>query len=242
MRPKDRRRRQAQTDLADKPKLDGFAAAKMANITTTKNKAPTNSELPGRRASRQQTATSIRGTLNRESARHLTSLFNSGLRDDVPVELDDDMGVPEERTPENLPAIISTAIANTDETMIIPKWHQLKNLHGYRAQQIRALGRQIFEVFTDTPIEDIQACTTLSNDTIEVQAMMAWIKKNGVRNDKMEMDFDAVMPGYKADVQNWDVEGFSFLLVRDDYGHYVWGWPGGRGVHLEEEPPRPMLR
>lgn len=245
MRPRDRRRGQTTVLEGDKPVIDGFAMAKEANIVNARNHSVANTELPGRQATAHQTRTAIRANFSEEASGHLADLLNSDLRDNVPVHFDNDIddtveGV-ERRTPENLPAIISTAVARTDD-MIVPEWHQLRNLPGYRAEQIRALGRQIFSMFTDTPIEDIQACTTLSNDVQEVQAMMAWIKNNGVRNDKMEMDFNQLMRGYMADVQSWDAEGFSFLLVRDHSGHYVYGWPGGRGVHLTQDAPRPLLR
>jgi hypothetical protein len=245
MRPRDRRRGQAAVIDGDKPIIDGFAMAKEANICNARNNSVTSSEMPGRQATSQQTRAAIRTNLSESASSQLADLLNSDLKDVVPVHFDNDIedttnGV-ERRTPENLPAIVSTAIANTDG-MIIPKWHKISNLQGYRAEQIRAAGRQIFGMFTDTPIEDIQACTTCSNDVEEVQAMMAWIKKNGVRNEKMEMDFNQLMRGYKADAQSWDAEGFSFLLVRDSEGHYVYGWPGGRGVHLTEDAPRPMLR
>lgn len=242
LRPRDRRRRDVAT--VDAPAIDGFAMAKEANIAKANNHDVANTELPGRRVTASATRNSLRGTLSAEASAHLSSLLSSDLKDEVPVHFDDGEHVEgvTPRRPENLPTIISTAVARTDDNWIVPEWHQVRNLPGYRAEQIRALGRQIFRMFTETPLEDIQTCTTLSNDVQEVQAMMAWIKKNGIRNDKMEMDFNQVMPAYKADVQSWDVEGFSFLLVRDPSGHYIYGWPGGRGVHLEEEPPRPMLR
>lgn len=243
-RPRDRRRGQTTVLDGEKPVIDGFAMAREANIVNARNQSVANTDLPGERATAAQTRTAIRGTLTAEAASQLSHLMNSGLRDNVQDDLHNvapTEGV-ERRKIETLPAIISTAIARTDENMIIPQWHQVRNLPGFSASAIRALGRQIFNLFTDVPVEDVQCCTTLSNDENEVKAMMAWIKKNGICNEKMKMDFDQVLPAYAPYVQAWDVEGYSFLLVKDPMGHYVYGWPGGRGVHLEQEAPRPMLR
>lgn len=245
MRPRDRRRGQATVIESDKPVIDGFAMAKEANIVNARNNSVTSSDMPGRQATSAQTRASIRGGFSDLASDHFTALHRSDLRDDVPTHSDEDDALVSDgvdrRTPENLPAVISTAITLTDD-MIIPQWHKVQNLPAFCAQQVRALGRQIFKEYTDIPVDDIQTCTTLTNDVREVQAMMAWIKKNGVRNDEMKYDFNDLMPGYHADVQNWDAEGYSFLLVRDHSGHYVYGWPGGRGVHLTEDAPRPMLR
>lgn len=41
--------------------------------------------------------------------------------------------------------------------------------------------------------------------------------------------------GIEADVSLWHTENYSFLLVRDFAGCYVYGWAGGRGVHLEND-------
>ena len=252
MSPRDRRRGQTTTIDGAKPVLDGFAMAREANIVNARNQGVSNTELPGRKATPQQSRATFHGNFTPELAGHMGNLLNSGLTDDIPIDFGNDIdtteGVDAPPKIENLPAILSTAIAKTDN-LIFPLWHQVKDLPNYRASAIRALGRQIFGMFTDTPIEDIQCCTTIPNEPgqranrrEEVQAMMAWIKKNGVKNDEMRMTFEELMPGYEADVQAWDAEGFSFVLVKDPSGYFVYAWPGGRGVHLEQEPPRPMLR
>lgn len=245
MRPRDRRRGQSTLIDGDNPVVDGFAMAKEANIVAARNRGVANIDLPGQQATAQQTRTSVRNSFSGQASGHFSGLSSSDLRDDVPTNYAENnatiSGGEDRRTPENLPAIISTAIALTED-MIIPQWHKVCNLPAFCVQQVRSLGRQIFKEYTDIPVDDIQTCTTLTNDVREVQAMMGWIKKNGVRNDEMKYDFNDIMPGYHADVQSWDAEGYSFLLVRDHSGHYVYGWPGGRGVHLTEEAPRPMLR
>src|SRR5690606_1681349 len=145
LRPRDRRRRGVDVDIADAPAIDGFAMAKEANITKANKHDVATTELPGRRATAQKTRSSLRGAaLSEEASSHLSSLLSSDLRDDVPVNFDNDETMDTfdgigRRTAENLPAIISTAVAATDDAMIVPEWHQVRNLPGYRAEQIRAL-------------------------------------------------------------------------------------------------------
>lgn len=214
--------------------------------------------VPGKSASRtvtQRAATNIRMTpeASARAAGHIGSLMNSGLVDDISdaeamrlAGMDNDGDetdgyvddVP--RTPENLPAVISTAITETGGE-INPDWHQVRNLPGYAVNQIRALGRQIFRQFTDIPVDDIQTVTTLTNSEREVQYLMAWLQRFGQKDDEANIDFEATMPGYTADAQLWNVEGFGFLVVRDFAGYYVYGWPGGRGVDLEHDTPPPRL-
>jgi hypothetical protein len=142
---------------------------------------------------------------------------------------------------ENLPAVINTAVS-TSGMHIEPKWHQIKHLPGYLADGIRAMGRAVFAPVTDTPIEDIQVLSTLSNDDVEVKAMATWLKRNGVRDDAMEMKFHEILPGYGADVQVWSAEGFKFIVVRDPMGHYIYGVGEGRGTRVSGSAEAPRLR
>jgi len=187
----------------------------------------------------------MRANLSGEAAHKYASIMSAGLRDvltdeEAAINAGFTEGV-EVPVPENLPAVISRQIATTGGE-IVPEWHMVKRLPGYLRNQVRAFGRLVLSQFTDTPIEDIQTVTTLTNDEIEVRALMAWIKANGIRDDRAEMDFGQTIPGYRADVQIWNVKDYSFLLVKDFAGYYVYGWPGGRGVHLENDAPRPLLR
>jgi hypothetical protein len=141
---------------------------------------------------------------------------------------------PEVPNPENLPAVINQAM--TQSGVRTPEWTMVRDLPGYMANSIRVLGRQVFNQFTDTPVEDIQAVTTLTHSDIEVRSLMSWIRKNGVCDDSAHMDFDNVMPGYTAKTRLWKVKDYDFLLVEDMGGKYVYGWPGGRGVHLDNQP------
>ena len=150
------------------------------------------------------------------------------------------------RNPENLPAVVGQALMAHGDTEYPddwqPKWSQVKHLPGYLKNAIRALGRQVFGQFTDTSIEDLQVMATLINSEIDVRRMMAFIRKNGVKDDEATLDFNRSMQGYNADVQLWRMVGYEFLLVQDFAGYYIYGWPGGRGVHLPAPTQRGQLR
>jgi hypothetical protein len=150
---------------------------------------------------------------------------------------------PEIPNTENLPAIISREVAQTGGR-INPEWHEVKQLPGYFQSAIRALGRSVFRQFTDTPIEDIQVLTTLGNinSEHEVTGMMDWIRRNGARDDAAAIDFSQIMPGYNADVSFWRTKDYSFLLVHDFAGYYIYGFKGGRGVHLAARPEPRRIR
>lgn len=216
-------------------------------LTTAKPDAgtPTAVEPPGRRASAAQTRASIKAPNNPAAAmRHLSDLLaNAG---DVEDEISDEEAAriagrdgdvtdgyePIPPTPQNLPAILSRAVAETGEHLIVPEWHMVRNLSGYAQRIIRMIGRDIFRQFTNTPLEDIQVLATLSNSDEEVNGMANWIRQNAVKDDEVTLDFGAVMPGYTAKGQLWNAFGYTFLLVRDQMGNYIYAWPGGRGVHV----------
>ena len=208
--------------------------------------------LPGKKAKRRQSRRlQLDPEIVQTAARHLANLphaddeisdaeamRHAGADDDG----DDTVGItPVPPTTENLPAVIHHEVALTGGR-IDPEWHQVKHLPGYLQSGIRALARQVFRQFTDTPIEDIQILTSVANLNPErdVVGMMDWIRRNGAKDDSATLDFERFMPGYSADASLWRTKDYSFLLVRDFGGYYIYGWSGGRGVHLA--PPRETRR
>ena len=181
-------------------------------------------DLPGRKATAAKTRASVRAPSDERSFGFLSDLARSGMQDDVVHGNLDTLGsdtVPV--NPENLPTIISTAVAETGA--ICPEWHMVRNLPGYMQSAIRAMGRAVFAPFTNTPIENIQVVSTLSNPEPEVRAMMNWIRENGRRDDEAELHFHEIMPGYGARTQIWTAAHCTFMLVQDHAGYYVYGWP-----------------
>lgn len=212
--------------------------------------------MPGRQAGRRprQRAVDVDAATMTTASQHLSSLGQHDMQDEISDDealrrsglgdVHNDVGhEPVEPNLENLPAVIRQEVAQTGGH-VDPEWHQVKHLPGYFQQGIRALGRSVFRQFTDTPIEDIQVLTTLGNinPEQEVVGMMQWIRRNGARDDAAGIDFDQIMPGYNADVSYWRTRDYSFLLVHDFAGYYVYGWQGGRGVHIAPPAERKRLR
>lgn len=147
-------------------------------------------------------------------------------------------GDPEPRNPENLPAIISKAMVKqgTDLDVVEPEWHMVKHLPGYLAAPIRALGRKVFAPFTNTAIEDIQVLADLGggpNTEAEIDAVSRFVSSRGTRDSAAELQFEKVLPGYQADVVFYNAEGYTFMLVKDFMGNYIYSWPQKDSKSLE---------
>lgn len=129
--------------------------------------------------------------------------------------------------PADLPAVVNNDIAVLSD--IEPEWHQVKHLPGYLRSPIRALGRQIFGTFTDTPIENIQVLAELEgqgpNSPREINAVARWLLKHGVKDNQAVMNFERSIPGYNAEIVVYRARGYTFLLVRDFAGKYIYTWP-----------------
>lgn len=108
-----------------------------------------------------------------------------------------------------------------------PRWTCIKSTPGYFRDGIRQLGRQIFALYTEIPIEDIRVMSTLIQPEQDVGRMLEWIVVNGVRDLKAELDFEASLPGYCAEMQIWSAQGFQFMAVKDFAGYYIYAWPTG---------------
>ncbi len=179
----------------------------------------------GTTASPSRTANKANNALNDPRAfSMLNDLMGSELGADEPDEVTDVST--EVLTPEELPAVISSAMTKAGE--VVPEWHMVKNLPGYMQQAIRKLGKMVFAQYTRTPIEKIQVLANLQgngpNSEREMSAVANWAVENGTRATTGEIDF-SVMPGYKADVVIYNVEGSQLMIVKDDFGQYVYAWP-----------------
>ena len=139
------------------------------------------------------------------------------------------------RTQEALPAVISSAIARCGGGLQ-PRWRMVKDLPEMGRRSIQALGGAVFAQFTDTPVERIQTLTTLTNSEAEVRAMLGWLKANADHDEVARMDFSQTIPGYTADAHIWKAEGYSFLVMQDFAGTYIYAWPGGRPEKVGVSP------
>ncbi len=142
----------------------------------------------------------------------------------------------EEPNNQNLPAIISRAL-RADNLRAVPKWTQVRHLPGYLQNGIRGLGESVFKQFTKTPLEDIQIVSSVISGETEVRGLIGWIQRNGARDESVKLNFGATFGddqnGVEAGTSLWRTKDHSFLLVQDFSGYHVYGWVGGRGVHLQ---------
>ena len=149
----------------------------------------------------------------------------------------DDPGYPDPEPPEDLP---STRV-NTENLPAVagarlqaagvqePDFHKVSNLPGNMNRAIRTLGRALFRSLTRTPTDDVHMVGNLNgqgpNTRAEVNAVAGWVRDTGERVTDGEIDFDTTIPGYQADIQQWTASGIRWLLVRDEFGDYVYSWP-----------------
>lgn len=149
----------------------------------------------------------------------------------------DDPGYPDPEPPEdlpstrvntvNLPAVAGARLqaAGVQE----PDFHKVSNLPGNMNRAIRTLGRALFSSLTRTPTDDVHMVGNLNgqgpNTRAEVNAVASWVRDTGERVTDGEIDFDTTIPGYQADIQQWTASGIRWLLVRDEFGDYVYSWP-----------------
>lgn len=172
-------------------------------------------------ASKSKTRQSLKGQLSTKGLEQLKTLSASGLKDEISV---DDQGyVQTEVTPTTLPAVINKNLST--KTGIQPEWHMVKHLPGYMQTAIRALGRQVFRVYTTVPLEQIQVLSTFTNSTKELRAVGNAVRKMGTDITKGTIDFDKIIPGYSADMAVYRYKGIDVMFVQDEHGQYMYAWP-----------------
>lgn len=151
----------------------------------------------------------------------LTNHPDDGTDDEVGTDLEQRI------TNDEVPAVMNDALAIAGD--IAPEWHMVANLPGNMKQAIRRLGKAIFDQYTSTPTDKIQMIGNLGgqgpNDPKEINAVAQWVNKHGEPVTDGEIDFSNIMPGYKANMKVYNVEGVQVMLVQDEYGQYIYAWP-----------------
>ncbi len=190
---------------------------------------PRNTDPRGRAANQSDT---LRATRNIQPNDRMRDLLGR-MRD---IEADDDEGYPDQEpgtdlaqrvNTDNLPAVAGQALqaAGTQN----PDWHKVSNLPGNMNRAIRTLGKQLFRSFTNTDTNDIHMIGNLGgqgpNSTAEVNAVAGWLRNNGEDLGTGDIDFDTSIPGYTADIKQYRASGIRWLLVRDEFGNYIYSWP-----------------
>jgi hypothetical protein len=149
----------------------------------------------------------------------------------------------------NLPAVAGQALqaGGVQE----PDFHKVANLPGNMSRGIRTLGRHLFRGLTRTPTDDIWMIANLGgqgpNTRQEVNAVANWVRNHGDDLGDGNIDFDATIPGYNADIRQYSAAGIRWLLVNDEFGNYIYSWPEQDSVdarntrELGNVPNRPRL-
>jgi len=171
----------------------------------------------------------------------------------------DDTGYPDPDEPENLPA---HRVDNQNLPAVAgqalraagvqdPDFHKVANLPGNMSRAIRTLGKHLFRSMTSTPTEDIWMVANLGgqgpNSPAEVNSVANWVRNHGDDLGDGNIDFDTTIPGYNADIRQYSAAGIRWLLVRDEFGNYVYSWPENDSVdahnarELDHRPNRPRL-
>ena len=246
-------RARSRTKTADRPDLSAFDRAFADQVAGSQNVPAAQQQgqeerLPSRpTASRGRTrSAAASATMSPEAGEKLSFLSRLGLEDEISDEeaadragaslWDDDDDEGEVPTPtrtgteltsiENMPTVVGQQLDQAGVEN--PEWHQVKHLPGYLQSAIRAMGRQVFGSFTRTPIEDIQVVANVGggpNTEREVKAVATWLHSHGKKDTDGEMDFQQSIPDYGADFAIYKKDGFTFMVVKDFAGHYIYSWP-----------------
>lgn len=181
-----------------------------------------------RGVSKDRTATATRNVnLDARSMNHLADLHRN-----IP-----DMGADEVESetptmdlmkikPTDVPALLQNAMVAAG--YLEPDFHLVSNLPGNMSRAILQLGKVLFKSLTTTPTEKITMIANLTgmgpNTGAELNAV-AQFAKEGEDLGPGEIDFDRIMPGYKAKVHHFTNQGVRMMMVKDHAGQYIYCWP-----------------
>lgn len=192
-----------EADKADKSG-DGFADLPRSSSANTRDKV-----------SKISPSDQMRDYMNR---------INPNVGADEPELPNDEVVV---RTAQDVPAVINTAMRATG--FQTPEWHSIKDLPGYSERNIRGMGRQMFGMFTSTPLENILTMANVNgqgpNTDAEMRAVASWLKNNADDLGEVSVSHGMAIPGYEPDVREFSINGVRFHVVRDPMGQYIYAYP-----------------
>lgn len=139
-------------------------------------------------------------------------------------------------TKENLPTIIGQQLSVIEDNPIEPKWHSITILPGHVQQAIRSIARKIFTNYTRTKMEDLLFVTPFLNLNTkpEIGLILNLLKQKGKKVDEVNIEFHDFVPGYfiKGDIYN--AFGYSFMVVNDPAGLWIYVWPEKDTIHNKD--------
>jgi len=131
------------------------------------------------------------------------------------------------RTARDVPAVISNALQAAG--IQSPEWHTVNNLPGYNQQRTRGMGRQLFSMFTSTPLENIKTIANVDgqgpNSDAEIRAVAGFLRDNAEDLGEVDVSHGMAIPGYHPDVKEYRANGIRFQIVRDPMGQYIYAYP-----------------
>lgn len=160
---------------------------------------------------------------------------------DIDINIDDDTPMPEPRTPgtdlavkhkdvvkvKDLPGVAKNALLA--KGAVEPTFHQVSNLPGNMSRVIRTVGKQLFKSFTKTPTEDIYIIANVMgsgpNSQRELNAVAGYLRNHGTDLGDGNIDLEKIMPGYNPQMHQYKADGIRWLLIKDDFGDYIYSWP-----------------
>ena len=149
---------------------------------------------------------------------------------------------------ENLPSVANQSLQTAGVQR--PKWHKVANLPGNMSRGIRTLGKRLFQTFTNTPTDEITMIGNLGgmgpNTPLEVNSVAGWLRNNGKDLGGIgNIDFNNIIPGYNAEIAMYTAAGIRWMLVRDEFGSYIYCWPESDSKSLQGQGAlghnRPLL-
>jgi len=178
-------------------------------------------------ASRDSTQNKLRGMTPSDTMRGFMNRINPDVgaaEPDLPDTPQDALTI---RTASDVPAVISSAMQAAGTQT--PEWHNVNNLPGFGDRNVRGMGRQVFSMFTSTPLELIQTVANVEgqgpNTDAEIRAVAGWLRDNAEDLGTVDVSHGMAIPGYKPDVKEYRANGIRFHLVRDPMGQYIYAYP-----------------
>ena len=235
-----------QTKIKQKTGLDmPFAEPPTSKGELTKSEPTSVSDLPGKKSSKSKSKTTQYKTPSGSTDVMRQFIDRVGDVDDE-VEIDSptddsdfDQTTIEPVEPENLPTVISKAVARTDQDLDV-NWHKLSNLPGYAIKQIRGAFRPLFRSIMNVELEDVSVATTLdpSTNALDMKKLIGAIGKSGIRDDNFSLKaFDIDPENYQIEnAYVYNMGGWAFLILKENLmgttNFYVYAGPG-RGTDLD---------
>lgn len=193
-------------------------------VPKSDDKAPASPSTPDfRKSSRADT---LRKTSQITPSDEMRDML-SRMQDIEGVDDEPEYAVAEPVTPETVPKVINRELVA--DGVSIPDWHIVANLPGNMSRAIRTVGRQLFGAMTRTPTDSIVMIANVlgqgPNTSREINAVANWLRNTGQEVSSGDIDFENFIPGYSADVKMYRAANCRFLLVRDQFGQYIYTWP-----------------